>query len=437
LVDKKINIRVTTKGAQKAQSAFKDIGSSLLKIGVIAGTAALAIKGVLEVVERAGKMQGVERAFKRTTISLKELRDATRDTISDFELMQRAVMAENLGVPIEQLADLFKFASIRARETGESVDFLVNSIVTGIGRKSVLILDNLGISATEVNAKFKEMGDFGAAVGEIVNRELQEMDENIAPLADNVDRLTSSFSELYDEVIKVLGAGAEKGGVIGFFADMVSGLADYVSFWYGTGSRVFGETTKALQELGETDFPEEVFSERVAITFEYAKAWAQVGENLRMVAKTSEHTFAESNKDVGKFVTHIETTAEKLSGLSNQLINTFDYVFTETLIREKNFGDAMVAGFASMLERMVAQMAAKAAVFGVLSAFTQGAFAPIGGVLNFITGGIFGQSGGGMSPAHGGSGGSSVNIHMPNVTMINSRSIGQLKQALTLHDRRH
>ena len=40
----------------------------------------------------------------------------------------------------------------------KSVDFLVNSIVTGIGRKSVLILDNLGLSAVDVNEKFKESG---------------------------------------------------------------------------------------------------------------------------------------------------------------------------------------------------------------------------------------------------------------------------------------
>jgi hypothetical protein len=428
-----VNINVKTKGAKKAESTFKKLGHSLTGMAAGAISIGLVAKAVGDLVKQAGLLQGVERAFDRTTISLDNLREATRNTISDFELMQRAVQAKNLGVPIEQLADLFKFASIRARETGESVDYLVNSIVTGIGRKSVLILDNLGISATEVNAKFKEMGDFGAAVGEIVNRELQEMDENIAPLADSVDQLTTSFSNLYDEVAKVVSVAAGEGGLLGFFTDITNALADYVSFWYGDGSRVFGEANAIFESLEQTDFPEEEFASYVQVWATWATTIADVtAESMEMV-----QVLKEVDKITGPsgFLKHIETTAEKLEGVSTQIIDTFDYIFTETLIREQNFADAMVAGFRGMLERMVAEMAAKAAVFGVLNFITGGSFGlGVGGIGNFITGGLFSHDGAGLSPR---SSGSTVNINMPNVAMINSKSIRQIKQAISRDDRLH
>ena len=166
---------------------------------------------------------------------------------------------------------------------------------------------------------------------------------------------------------------------------------------------------------------------------EYATAKAEVGEAVMMTARAFEHLGPEANKAIGKFADHFETTAEKFQVFSNQLLSTFDFVFTEALIREKNFADSMVAGFRGMLERMVAEMLARAAVFGVLNFITGGAFGiGAGGFSSFVTAPITG-----VSPSVGSRGSSTTNINMPNVTMINSRSIGQIKQALTLHDRRH
>jgi hypothetical protein len=380
------------------------------------GAASLAVKGFIDIMERVGKVQGVERAFKRTAISLEGLRDATRGTISDFDLMQKAVIASTLGVG--NLETLFKFASIRARETGQSVDFLVQSLVEGIGKKSTMVLDNLGISLVRIQKEMKETGDFATAAFNIVNEDLEQMNENIAPMADNVDRLGSAFSNLYDEVLKVLGTGAEEGGVISFFADALEGLVKYVNFWYGDGSKVFEELKRVADE--EIFFDDEPFTERVAITYEYAKAWAEVNNEIERMSVSFKEVAPLADKTVGKFADKFETTAEKLSGLSNQLIDTFDYVFTETLIREQNFIDSMVAGFASML----------------LNLFTGGAFGiAAGGIGSFITGGLFSHDGAGLSPRGGG--GSTVNINMPNVAMINSKSIRQIRQAISRHDRLH
>ena len=431
MADSTVNIKVKTTGAEKAERGFKKLGTSLAGMAAGAVSVGLVAKALVDLNNRAGLLQGVERAFIKTGISIEKLREATRGTVTDFELMQKAVQAKNLGVPIEQLATLFKFASIRARETGENVDYLVDSIVTGIGRKSVLILDNLGISAAKVQENFKKTGDFAQAVADIVNEDMAGMDENIGSVADSTDRLSSAFGNLYDEVAKVLAVASEAGGIFDFFADLTDAVTKYVNFWYGDGSKVFGQTSGALIELSEgIDFPVEEFTDYVAVWATWATTIAEVQGKMIGLGQVFDEVAEIAVPE--QIASTFQTTAEQLSAISNQLLDTFDYVFTETLIREQNFGDAMVAGFTSMLERMVAQLASRAAVFGVLNLITGGSFGVAQGFLDFVTAPITG-----VSPAVSDRGGSTTNINMPNVTMINSRSIGYINQALTRHRRLH
>jgi hypothetical protein len=158
-----------------------------------------------ESVKLAASAEGVERAFKRigSPQILDGLRKATRGTVSDLQLMTNAVKASNFQIPLEQLASLFKFAQARARETGESVDYLVDSIILGIGRKSPLILDNLGISAIALREKFgglsaeaATVGDVARAVGEIAEQELAKIGEQADTTADQLAQLNVVFGNL-------------------------------------------------------------------------------------------------------------------------------------------------------------------------------------------------------------------------------------------------
>ena len=84
--------------------------------------------------------------------------------------MQTAVKADNFRIPMDVLAKGLEFAQRRAQATGESVDYMVDSFVTGLGRESVKILDNLGISSLELQEKTKELGSMAAAVGQIMDQ---------------------------------------------------------------------------------------------------------------------------------------------------------------------------------------------------------------------------------------------------------------------------
>ena len=50
--------------------------------------------------------------------------------VSDFDLMKNAVSASNFKIPLENLGSYLAFATKRAEETGQSVDYLVDSITS-------------------------------------------------------------------------------------------------------------------------------------------------------------------------------------------------------------------------------------------------------------------------------------------------------------------
>lgn len=162
------------------------------------------IDGGLEMAETA---DGVTKAFKDMDQPdlLENLRKATKNTVNDVQLMTAAVQAKDFRIPLEDLGKYLEFAQLKAQQTGQSVDYMTNSIVTGLGRKSPLILDNLGISAAEISEKTKETGDFMKAVAEIVDTQLAEAGETYISAADRAAQKTVELQNaqkaLGDEIL--------------------------------------------------------------------------------------------------------------------------------------------------------------------------------------------------------------------------------------------
>ncbi len=162
------------------------------------------IDGGLEMAETA---DGVTKAFKDMDQPdlLENLRKATKNTVNDVQLMTAAVQANDFRIPLEDLGKYLEFAQLKAQQTGQSVDYMTNSIVTGLGRKSPLILDNLGISAAEISEKTKETGDFMKAVAEIVDTQLAAAGETYISAADRAAQKTVELQNaqkaLGDEIL--------------------------------------------------------------------------------------------------------------------------------------------------------------------------------------------------------------------------------------------
>lgn len=194
------------------RGAMGNIDHSLRKLsggfgalgGVIGASFAIDIiqQFAAESIELASKMEGVEAAFNRLNDPnlLDNLRKATAGTVDDLKLMQTAVKAENFRIPMDTLAKGLEFAQRRAQATGESVDYMVDSFVTGLGRESVKILDNLGISTIELQAKTKELGSMAAAVGAIMDEEFEKVGERVTTTSMKVDQQRASVTNLKTEI---------------------------------------------------------------------------------------------------------------------------------------------------------------------------------------------------------------------------------------------
>jgi hypothetical protein len=229
---------------------------SAVKSVVAAGIVRWAVDTSLEMAKLAGNTESVGRAFRNqipnATALLADLRRATRGTVTDLELMQKTLQAQNFGLAVESLPRLLEFAAVRAQQTGVSVDYLVNSIVTGIGRKSILILDNLGLSATRLKEEFngaslasQSVADVTQAVGRIAEEELKKMGGFAENAATNVDQLSVSWQRLRENISKFFASGAIP-KFLKDYVDSFSALAEAINRGVSV-SEVFQERVRQEQ----------------------------------------------------------------------------------------------------------------------------------------------------------------------------------------------
>ena len=171
---------------------------------------------VIEITKASGELakeaEGVTRAFERLGRPglLDELKAATHDTVSEFELMKAAVQFNDFKLPLSELGTMLAFAQQKAKDTGQSVDYMVSSIVTGLGRKSLMILDNLGLSASEVKDRMKETGDMTKAVGEIIREQMEKAGDYVDTASDKASRANA---KLQDEMLALGNAMKETFGI--------------------------------------------------------------------------------------------------------------------------------------------------------------------------------------------------------------------------------
>ena len=157
-------------------------------------------------VELAESADGITHAFEKVGSKdyLQELRTATKGTVADIELMKAAVKAKDFHIPLEDLGKYLSFAQLKAQQTGQSLDYMVDSIVTGLGRESPKILDNLGLSAAEIGEQTKKTGDFMKGVASIVEKQLAAAGETYISAADRAAQRTVALENAQKDLGDVL-----------------------------------------------------------------------------------------------------------------------------------------------------------------------------------------------------------------------------------------
>ena len=161
--------KLVVKVDDKASKKIKKVDKSFLGLAKSLAPVAAGFFGVragMEAMKDAADFESVQRSFESLSASqgqsssamLANMKELSAGTVSDLELMKQANTALLLGLPVEKFGDMLKIARSSSKATGQSMEFMLNSIVTGLGRGSKLILDNLGIvfDANKANQEYAE-----------------------------------------------------------------------------------------------------------------------------------------------------------------------------------------------------------------------------------------------------------------------------------------
>lgn len=172
------------RSSQTQTTAYQGIASGLRTIGIAAAGLGVAVAGVSALANQAERLSSVSNAFDRLSFRvgalsedlLPKLRRATRGLVTDFELMQKANNAIILGLPLtsDSMEEMFDIATKLGRSLGVDATRAVESMTTGIGRQSRLMLDNIGIIVDSERAYQKYARELGKTAEELTDAEKKQ-----------------------------------------------------------------------------------------------------------------------------------------------------------------------------------------------------------------------------------------------------------------------
>ena len=222
-------------------------GNVMTKVaGMATGLVTEMGDAVKQGIELARQGEGIRIAFERLGRGdlLDGLREATHGTVTDLELMKAAVKFNDFKLPLEELGTMLAFAQQKAKDTGQSVDYMVDSIVTGLGRKSLMILDNLGLSATEIRERMKETGDMTKAVGAIIRDQMAAAGDYVETAADRAAQANVNLQNKMEELGRKFAPVEEASNHL--WTSMKIGILDIIG---GPLARMLNELTEAGRQM--------------------------------------------------------------------------------------------------------------------------------------------------------------------------------------------
>lgn len=114
-----------------------------------------------------------QQADTSADVMLGAMRQASQGMISDADLITAANRAMLLQVAdsADEMAKLLQVAQVRGRAMGMTTQQAFNDLVTGLGRASPMILDNLGITLSATDAYARYAKQLGVAADELTKQQ--------------------------------------------------------------------------------------------------------------------------------------------------------------------------------------------------------------------------------------------------------------------------
>ena len=238
------------KGAKKVESSMGKLGKTVLKAGVAFFAARGIITGMQKAFSMASQAEALEKGFKKlgsqigfTGNSLNRLSSAVDGTINKVDLMRVANQAMTLGVvgSEQEMTKMFDTAQRLGKSLGVDTVSALDSLITGMGRQSILMLDNLGIIVDTRKANEDYAESIGKTVDQLTDQEKKIAFNNAALGAaeEKVEILgaeqlgaadaTAQFQVAVDELLITLGDSflPVLGEVISGVTSFIKGVSDF------------------------------------------------------------------------------------------------------------------------------------------------------------------------------------------------------------------
>ena len=277
-------INVKERGAKKAAGNIGSLTGSIKKMAAQVAVAGIAMETMRKAIGRSAEVEGVRRGFenlaKATGFSANafdKFKKATDGTIDNLTLMKKANAAMLLGITDseDQMASMFDVAQRLGQSLGIDTVQSIDSLVTGMGRQSKLMLDNLGIMV-DTNKSYKDYAEANnIAVSAMTDTERKQAFVNAAMKEANflVEQLGAEQLTTKDKIAQMNTALLESltafgnlltplvipfANALGFVAEKASALLDIVSGvnneFTGTASTLSGFNRLLKENAGDEEW---------------------------------------------------------------------------------------------------------------------------------------------------------------------------------------
>ena len=357
----------------------------------------LGVRQLIQFGKESARLKGVTTAFKtlqggtvKATDAILKLRLATDGTMSSMDLLKQANNAMILGITknSDEMAEMFDIAQRLGEALGVDTAHAVESLITGIGRQSRLMLDNIGIvvkteeayenyakklrTTTDRLTDVQKKEAFLNATMESARKKVaqlgKETDSNIkswnrfgATLKNVATDVGSAVNKLLVPALNAVSNVLEKDinpetALLSNNTDLVSKAIKQQINNYNNLSQIARNAAIENEDMNKT-------LEEMQLNIDLLREHLR---KLSMGIPTEALIFLEESLD--NIANSTDITGTKLEGLNDQetaLLKTttrFADVLADAALNSKNMGDA----FVSAIRAMAAELLAKAAIFALM-----------------------------------------------------------------------
>jgi len=335
---------------RRASDSVKQLTNSIqglkdaakIAAGVLIRDFALSLgRNIKEASELGAKYASLRSAFRNLVGDVdeanqlfRELRRATRGTVSAVKLLQAANQALALGLPKDELADLFEAAMRLGHAMGKDTVSSIDDLVTGLGRLSGKILDNLGIVVKTEEAYEWYAKQLGKTVNELtelerrtawqlyameqIKKKADEVGDSESKAQENMERWRATIEDFKTTVGRVIGP-------LGQFGDAFSGILTptilLIDKWEKLGgvlSKVMGPISAVLSLLGPWKW---AILGIIATTLLLAYLWKHNIFGIRDITKQAVDAIVGSLRRIGEWLDNLGQKWVELQRKASEALN--------------------------------------------------------------------------------------------------------------------